>query len=77
MAQRWFLDANFQVVADAAGADLARDQDYSTRLVYAFRTLRNSLAHGEVILDPNLGWAFMAVRDLIIQLYPVDLLLKT
>ncbi len=31
------------------------------RLADAFRTLRNSLAHAEVLLDPNLGWPFLAV----------------
>lgn len=45
-------------------------QDYAKRLVEAFRQLRNGLAHGEVILAPNLGWAFLAVRDLINQLFP-------
>jgi hypothetical protein len=47
------------------------EQHYATRLVDAFRHIRNSLAHGEVLLDPNLGWAFMAVRDLINQLFPL------
>ena len=46
------------------------EQDYAKRLVEAFRQLRNGLAHGEVILDPNLGWAFLAVRDWINQLFP-------
>jgi hypothetical protein len=46
------------------------EQDYAKRLVDAFRHIRNSLAHGEVLLDPNLGWAFLAVRDLINQLFP-------
>ena len=31
---------------------------------------RNALAHGEVLLKPNLSWEFMAVRDLINQLFP-------
>ncbi|MDZ7919355.1 hypothetical protein [Rhodoferax sp.] len=47
------------------------EQDYAKRLVDAFRHIRNSLAHGEVLLDPNLGWAFLAVRDLINQLFPL------
>jgi hypothetical protein len=46
------------------------EQDYAKRLVSAFRQLRNDLAHGEVILVPNLGWAFLAVRDWINQLFP-------
>lgn len=46
------------------------EQDYARNLVMAFRKIRNALAHGEVILDPNLGWAFLAVRDLINQLFP-------
>jgi hypothetical protein len=46
------------------------EQDYAKRLMWAFRNIRNELAHGGVILDPNLGWAFLAVRDLINQLFP-------
>jgi hypothetical protein len=46
------------------------EQDYARGLVDAFRRIRNSLAHGEVILTPNLTWEFMAVRDLINQLFP-------
>ena len=38
----------------------------------AFRRIRNTLAHGEVILKPNVSWEFMAVRDLINQLFPVQ-----
>lgn len=68
--RRWLLDANFSVVAEAVPLDGAGDQDYAQRLVVAFRNIRNSLAHGEVLLDPNLGWAFRAVRDLINQLFP-------
>jgi hypothetical protein len=46
------------------------EQDYAKKLASAFRLVRNGLAHGEVILDPNLDWAFLAVRDLIDQLFP-------
>lgn len=45
------------------------EQDYAKGLVNAFRHIRNALAHGEVLLKPNLGWEFMAVRDLINQLF--------
>lgn len=72
LEQRWLLDANFTVVADAASSDEAGAQDYTRRLAGAFRHIRNSLAHGEVLLDPNLGWAFRAVRDLTNQLFPVS-----
>ena len=46
------------------------EQDYSKGLVNAFRHIRNSLAHGEVLLKPNVSWEFLAVRDLINQLFP-------
>lgn len=46
------------------------EQDYAKGLVEAFRKIRNSLAHGEVLLKPNLSWEFLAVRDLINQLFP-------
>lgn len=46
------------------------EQDYAKELIGAFRKIRNALAHGEVILKPNLGWEFLAVRDLINQLFP-------
>lgn len=46
------------------------EQDYAKGLITAFRMIRNALAHGEVILKPNLGWEFMAIRDLINQLFP-------
>jgi len=46
------------------------EQDYAKGLVNAFRHIRNSLAHGEVLLKPNLSWEFLAVRDLINQLFP-------
>jgi hypothetical protein len=46
------------------------EQDYAEGLVDAFRCIRNALAHGEVILKPNLSWEFMAIRDLINQLFP-------
>ena len=46
------------------------EQDYSKGLVNAFRQIRNSLAHGEVLLKPNVSWEFLAVRDLINQLFP-------
>lgn len=46
------------------------EQDYAKGLVAAFRKIRNSLAHGEVLLKPNLSWEFLAVRDLINQLFP-------
>ena len=46
------------------------EQDYAKRLVVAFRSIRNALAHGEVILKPNVNWEFLAVRDLINQLFP-------
>jgi hypothetical protein len=45
------------------------EQDYAEGLVDAFRCIRNALAHGEVILKPNLSWEFMAIRDLINQLF--------
>lgn len=48
------------------------EQDYAKGLVYAFRRIRNALAHGEVILKPNVSWEFMAVRDLINQLFPAS-----
>lgn len=48
------------------------EQHYAKGLVMAFRSIRNGLAHGEVILGPNLGWAFLAVRDLIDQLFPAS-----
>lgn len=67
----WLLDDNFTVVASAAPSHAPRIQGYAQRLADGFRTLRNALAHGEVLLDPNLGWAFLAVRDLINQLFPV------
>ncbi len=47
------------------------EQDYAKALIGAFRMIRNALAHGEVILKPNLGWEFLAVRDMINQLFPV------
>lgn len=72
MARRWLLDANFPVVADAASSDEEGEQDYVRRLADAFRHMLNSLAHGEVLLDPNLGWAFRAVRDMINQLFPAS-----
>lgn len=71
LEQRRLLDANFSVVADAAPSDAALEQDYAQRLADAVRCLRNSLAHGEVLLDPNPGWAFRAARDLINQLFPL------
>lgn len=46
------------------------EQDFAKGLVGAFRQIRNALAHGEVHLKPNLNWEFMAVRDLINQLFP-------
>ena len=46
------------------------EQDYAKGLVAAFRRIRNALAHGEVILKPNVSWEFMAERDLINQLFP-------
>ncbi len=45
------------------------EQDYAKGLVEAFRKIRNALAHGEVVLKPNLSWEFLAVRDLINQLF--------
>jgi hypothetical protein len=53
-----------------AACGSAGEQDYARRLADAFRHIRNSLAHGEVLLDPNLDWAFSAVRDMINQLFP-------
>ena len=73
MARRWLLDVNFTVVADVASCESAGEQDYARRLAAAFRHIRNSLAHGEVLLDPNLGWAFRAVRDMINQLFPASI----
>lgn len=46
------------------------EQEYAKGLIAVFRLIRNALAHGEVILKPNLSWEFMAVRDLINQLFP-------
>lgn len=46
------------------------EQDYAKGLIDAFRRIRNALAHGEVILKPNLSWEFLAVRDMINQLFP-------
>lgn len=46
------------------------EQAYAKGLIDAFRRIRNALAHGEVILKPNLGWEFMAMRDMINQLFP-------
>ncbi len=46
------------------------EQAYTKDLVDAFRRIRNAVAHGEVILMPNLSWQFMAVRDMINQLFP-------
>ena len=45
------------------------EQDYAKQLVTAFRDIRNALAHGEVILKPNVSWEFLAVRDLINQIF--------
>lgn len=45
------------------------EQDYAKKLVSAFRDIRNALAHGEVILKPNVSWEFLAVRDLINQIF--------
>jgi hypothetical protein len=47
------------------------EQDYVKGLVSAFRQIRNALAHGEVLLKPNLSWEFLTVRDLIDQLFPM------
>lgn len=69
--RRWLLDAHFTVVGDTAPSALVDAQDYAQRLADAFRHIRNSLAHGEVLLNPNLGWAFLAVRDLINHLLPL------
>lgn len=70
VARRWLLDEHFTVVADTSSSDSAGEQGYVRRLADAFRHIRNSLAHGEVLLDPSLGWAFRAVRDMINQLFP-------
>ena len=45
------------------------EQEYAKGLVAAFRSTRNALAHGEVILTPNVSWEFLAVRDLINQMF--------
>jgi hypothetical protein len=45
------------------------EQVYAKGLIDAFRKIRNALAHGEVILKHNLGWEFMAMRDMINQLF--------
>ena len=45
------------------------EQDYAKKLVAAVREIRNALAHGEVILKPNVSWEFLAVRDLINQIF--------
>jgi hypothetical protein len=47
-------------------------QDFAKRWVEAFRQIRNALTHGGVILDPNLGGAFLAVWDLINQLFRAE-----
>lgn len=70
LERRWLLDADFKVATGAVPSPHVGDQDYAQRLTEAFRGIRNSLAHGEVLLMPNLGWAFLAVRDLISQLFP-------
>lgn len=49
------------------------EQDYAKGLVEAFRKIRNALAHGEVLLKPNLSWEFLADRDLINQLFPIEI----
>lgn len=46
------------------------EQDFAKGLVEAFRHIRNALAHGVVLLKPNLSWEFMAVRNLTNQLFP-------
>jgi len=46
------------------------EQDYAKGLADAFRKIRNSLAHGDVILKPNLSWEFLAIRDLVNQIFP-------
>lgn len=48
------------------------EQDYAKGLVAAFKSIRNALAHGEVILKPNVSWEFLAVRDLINQMFPTS-----
>ena len=46
------------------------DQEYSRVLMQSIRRLRNDLAHGENLLDPNLSPSFQVVADFINQLFP-------
>jgi hypothetical protein len=69
--QHWLLDMNFSAFFPASPVNKkAKTNDDAPQLVDAFREVRNALAHGEVILVPNLGCVFMTVRDLINQLFP-------
>lgn len=45
-------------------------QDHTRNVVHAIRTLRNSMAHGEALLVPNLSPTFQAAADFINQLFP-------
>jgi hypothetical protein len=45
------------------------EQAYTRDFVDAFRRIRNAVAHGEVILMHNLSWQFLAIRDVINQLF--------
>lgn len=70
LERNWLQDANFSVAAESGPVVKSQPQSYSQLLTEAFRGLRNSLAHGEVMLDPTLSWAFQAVGELINQLFP-------
>lgn len=45
-------------------------QDHTRRVVTAIRKLRNSMAHGNTHLVPNLSPSFQAAADFINQLFP-------
>lgn len=46
-------------------------QDHTRKVVAAIRELRNSMAHGNTHLVPNLSPTFQAAADFINQLFPV------
>ena len=73
LTRGWLRDAGFSLVAEPFPLEDEPSEGYAERLATAFRKIRNSLAHGDVLLTPNVGWAFLAVRDLINQLFPPDL----
>jgi hypothetical protein len=46
------------------------DQAHARQLVQAIRCIRNSVAHGETLLVPNIAPIFLAVAEFINQLFP-------